>query len=317
MTNLHLSDSSLGSAAKCSTKVWLSKICGLTTREEAAPLKIGAAAHAGAAEWFRSGDAEKAYQVFAREYKAWAEDNVLDDDIRAWKHAHEVFWWWLNGLSADELPFTWKPEEVEQHLQVEWGVVNGVKVVLEGYVDLPVAEKVTKARWITDHKFTGWLKRDTIEGFKLSSQFKCYAWLWEQVRGEKVEGVYANVVEWTRLPQVQLLKSGKEKKCRKHGVSYSECRFHHANKQLVPMSLMPGDLELWQENANELIARITGWVREFEHLDPVEVIQHIPMEGTFSDACKWCEFKRFCMSGRQRHLVNTMLIQRKGREGKT
>ena len=318
---LTLSASSLENVAKCTTKAWLSKICGLTTREESAPLKIGSAAHFGAAVWFKEQDREKAYQAFAGEYQEWAEMNVLDDDIRGWPNSHEVYWAWLCGLDEGSLPFTWEAEQVEQHLQASWGVVNGVDVTLEGYVDLPVRERITGDRWVLDHKFTGWLKRDTIEAWKLSAQFRCYAWLWEQVTGEQVSGLYVNAIEWSRLPKISYNKPKKdgtqtERKCRTHGVPYSECRFYHANKELVPMTLMPGDLTLWQENTQELIGRLTGWIQEFEHLDPRDVIDRIPMEGTFSGACSWCEFKRFCVSGRQRHLLDTMMVERPGREAR-
>lgn len=315
MREITLSHSSLGSVSKCMTQAWLSKVCGLTTREASAPLKAGSAGHEGLAEWYRTQDAGKAFVKFG-EYKPWADENVLADDVRSWENASEIFWALVCGLDAEKLPYTWKASEVEQHVEVEWGVVQGVEVRLQGFIDLPVSEKSTGARYLMDHKFTGWLKRDTVEGFKLSAQFKCYAWMWEKAREEMVEGVYVNAVEWSRIPKVQWLKSGKEKKCRKHGVVYSECRLHHANKQLVPMTLMPGDLEVWKENTQELVSRLVYWLREYEHLDPKEVVSKMPQEGTFSGACGRCEFKRFCASGRQRGLQETMMVPREGRGGK-
>lgn len=313
-----LSPSSLGSIATCITKAFLSKECGLTTREESAALKAGSAGHAGLEVYFRSeGDKEGAKRRFEEEYGAWATDNVLSDNARSWENTSAVFGAFVDSLELDKLPYTYEPAEVEQHLAAPLGVFEGVEVSLQGFIDLPVRERATGARYIMDHKFTGWLKSDTVEGYKLAAQFKAYAWLWEEVKREAVSGVFVNVVEWGKLPQVRYTAAGKEYKCRTHGVGYSECRLHHYNKQLVPLTLFPEDLLLWKANAEGLVARYAWYVARYgegnagEKLDAVQLL---PMEGTFGAGCMWCEFKRYCRSGRQRQLAESSFVARELRE---
>ena len=166
-----------------------------------------------------------------------------------------------------------------------------------------------------DHKFTGWLARDSVEAWRLSAQFKAYAWLWQVTHGEQVSGVFVNAVEWTRIPQVRYTKAGKEYQCRTHKVPISECRSYHAKRQLVPITLMPGDLEVWERDARRLASGFASTWAAFDRagVEPVDAVQQMPLEGTFSEVCKWCEFKRFCAAGRQRHLIGTMMVEREER----
>ena len=126
--------------------------------------------------------------------------------------------------------------------------------------------------------------------------------------------MFVNAVEWAKLPQVRYKKDGGEYKCRTHGVAYSECRLHHCSRQLVPLTLMPEDLVLWKRNAVGLAARYAWYVREYGERG-VGAVSQMPMEGTFSAGCKWCEFKRFCLSGRRPELVESMLVAREPRRG--
>jgi hypothetical protein len=309
-----LSSSSLGAISTCMLKAWLSKQCNLTTPTESAALRVGSAAHSAMAVFLASqGDEDGANLRFEEEYRDWALENVLSDDVRSWDNTRDVFSSFLKVMNVETLPYTYAVDEVEQHIKAPLGVFNDVEVELQGYIDLPTREKATGARYILDHKFTGWLKRDTIEGFKLSAQFKCYAWLWQEVMKEPVEGVYVNACEWARLPQVRYTKAGSEYKCRTHGVGYSECRLHHYNHQLVPFTLFPEDLATWESDARDLAERYTTYVHDLRDEDPLAVLRRIPCDGTFSDGCRWCDFKRFCAGGRQRHTVETMLVAREER----
>ena len=316
MTAITLSPSSLGSIATCVTKAWLSKACGLTTKEESAALMAGSAGHAGLEVFYASqGDKEGAKLRFEEEYRGWATENVLSDNARGWEHTRDVFGALVDGLELDRLPYTYEPAEVEQHLVAVLGVFEGIEVSLQGYVDLPVREKATGSRYLMDHKFTGWLKSDTLDGYKLAAQFKAYAWLWEEARHETVAGVYVNAVEWSKLPGVRYTKAGSEYKCRTHGVGYSECRLLHANKQLVPLTLFPEDIAVWKANAEGLVARYAWYVARYAGEEGLDAVQFMPMEGTFGAGCLWCEFKRFCRSGRQKGLGESMFVARESREG--
>lgn len=311
MDKLVVSPSLLDSIATCSTKAWLSKQCNLTSPGQSAALTAGGAAHAGLAHWFRTGgDAAGAKAVFESLYKEWSLQNVLSDDVRAWGNASEIFSAFVTSLSIEKFPYTYTPAEVEVHVQVP--LLPDIEI--QGYIDLPVRDRAVGGRYILDHKFTGWLKKDTIEGYKLSAQFKAYAWMWQTSFGERVSGAVVNAVEWSKLPVVQSLKSGAEKKCRMHGVPYSECRLRHANRQLVPLTLMPEDLEVWLRNAKWLAARFWRACDTYGKHSPLDYILQQPMEGTFSGACRWCEFNRFCAGGRQKHTASTLLVPRKERE---
>jgi len=317
-TEVKLSPSSLGQVATCTTQAWLSKRLGLSTREETAALRSGGDAHAAMAHYLRTrGDVAGAMQVFEQAYREWSLENVLTGEPKAWENARTVVESWFQMHSdVEQLPFTYDPADVERKVEVDLCEVDGVQVKLRGYIDLPCRDRTTGARHVLDHKFTGWLTSDTVAGWKLSAQFKAYAWMWEQAAGEQVTGVLVNGVEWSRIPEVQYLKSGQEKKCKTHGVPYSECRTYHARKQIMQLTLMPSDLEIWLADARRLACGFVGiWVAfDRAGVDPREAVDRMPQEGTFSGACRWCEYKRFCAAGRQPFLIRSMMVERKERE---
>lgn len=316
MTKILLSPSSLASVAGCTTKAWLSKRCGLTTREESAALKSGGDAHAAVAHYFRhEGDVEGAKRLFEELYKEWALANVLDDNIRAWRQCRDVMEAWFQANKIEQLPYMFDPAEVECHVEVPLVEVDEAEVWLEGYIDLPVIEKATSSRYVLDHKFTGWLDASSVQEWRLSAQFKAYAWMWEQARGEKVSGVLVDGVEWCKIPEVRLKKNEEEYQCRTHSVPYSECRLYHAKRQLVQITTTPEDTAIWLRNAQSLGRSFAGtWVAfDRASVDPLDAVQQMPLEGTFNGLCKWCEFKRFCAGGRQRYAIETMMVEREER----
>lgn len=312
-----LSPSSLGSIATCTTQAWLSKRCGLTTREKSAALKVGGCAHQAMAHFLKTrGDVAGAMQLFEQGYKEWALANVLSDNVRAWGNADEVLRAWLDAnRDVERLPYVYDENMVEQHVEVELCRAGEMQVCLQGFIDLPVKERATGAPMLLDHKFTGWLTSDSVSDWRLSAQFKAYAWMWGEARGENVRGVMINAVEWSRLPAVQWLKSGAEKKCRTHNVPYSECRLWHAKKQLVVESVTPEELVVWKRDAVRLAKGFVSIWETFDNagVDPRHVVGKMPMEGTFSGACKWCEFKKFCSTGRHPNFLATMMVAREER----
>ena len=72
---------------------------------------------------------------------------------------------------------------------------------------------------------------------------------------------------------------------------------------------MPEDLVLWKRNAVNLAARYAWYVQTYGG-EANKAVRHMPQEGTFSTGCKWCEFKRFCLSGR---VVESLLVPREPR----
>lgn len=316
MNALEVSASSLGSIAECTTEAWVSKVCNLTTMERSAALRVGGDAHLALAHFFRTGgDKTGAMQVFEAAYRDWALANVLTGDIRCWPNAKFIVERWLEAHSdLGKLPFTYSPQDVEKKVEADLCEVDGMKVKLVGYVDLPVLDRATGTRQVVDHKFTGWLSTDSVGAWRLSAQFKAYAWAWREMTGEQVTGILVNAVEWSRIPDVQVLKSGAEKKCRTHGVPYSQCREFHAKRQLVPLTIMPQELDVWQFNARRLAEGFVKIIQATGPMDPMDAAALMPQEGTFSGACRWCEFKRYCMAGKPKHLLETSMVERPKRE---
>lgn len=275
--------SSLASIASCTTKGWMQKVCNVTTSEESVSLMLGSAGHAAMAEWYRTkGDREAAMAHFERGYRFWAEGQILKES-QEWPNVRDCMEAWFDATKFQALPYKVIPEFIEKRIEIPFieGILDAV-VLYEGHITF------------VDHKFTGWLSQDSIDAWRLSSQWHVYAKLLTSLGFSLPKIFLVNAVEWSRLPG----GGGKDLKCKTHGIPHSQCRKYHAKYQLVDLTIDE------KQNAARWVD-IWILVSGFEELrtrhkdsDPWGVIHLLPMEGTFNNSCRWCEYKKWCALGR-------------------
>jgi hypothetical protein len=124
-----------------------------------------------------------------------------------------------------------------------------------------------------------------------------YVWAATRTLGQPVVGVFINGIEYSKLP------SDPVRKCRTHGVPYLECGPQHMRSELLIYTRTPDQLEQWRMDAIRLARKYRELCRHPQDLTAVS------MQGTFHDACGFCNFSRFCDAGRPSHYINAMLVK--------
>jgi hypothetical protein len=169
-------------------------------------------------------------------------------------------------------------------------------------LDAVVQGRHDGALYVLDHKTTGRLTPTWSEKFRNDSQMSGYVWAAQQTLGMPVVGVYINAIEYSQLPSAP-------RKCRTHGVEYAECGPLHARSELLIYTRSPEQLETWRQNAVALARTYRTLLYRFGDAPLAEALTKPLMTGTFTNACSWCDFAKFCSAGRPQHYVDSMLIR--------
>jgi hypothetical protein len=285
----------LVATAGCSTRAVTEFVHGYQGRDEPAPRKAGKDAHASLATYFQTdGDMKMAMEVFEREWRAFAEKNVPDDDRLSWNNLSMIMEEYYLQHPIERFPF--EPIKGSEEKAVSAMLTDTVEVW--GMLDLQSREKQMGARYVVDHKTTGKITSWWTKQFRLGSQLSEYIWLDAKDSGEFCQGAFINAIEFGKLPMSNY-------KCRTHKVPYTECQRYHARWELLVTSRSPEAIKSWEQDARAL-------ARKFELLGQaapsVEMIQYMPQEGRFNGGCTFCQFRDFCDAGRRPELVETMLV---------
>lgn len=283
-------NSTLTAVAACDTQASLRYVLGLTMQEDQAPLQAGTLAHAVLAGHLSGNIAFAATAI--DEYRQWSKDAVPERDRLTAANVEAVLARWIETHPISGLPFTVKPELVE----VGFAVPLVDDIVFVGRMDALVQD-AQGAWWVLEHKTTGRLDETWRRRYRSSAQITGYVWAAQQYLQAPVVGCFVNGIEFGRLPT-------DTKKCRTHGTPYAECGPQHARFDMLVEQRAPHQLTAWRDDAIRL-------ARQFQALKAAvptaEAVPNMPMQGQFTGACTWCQFRDFCGVGRPPAMTSTIM----------
>jgi hypothetical protein len=298
---LYIDNSTLAAMQTCTTKAALRYLWGYTNKEQRAELFSGQVGHRVLAAYFGGASIAQALTYLAP-YTQWAQQNIPTEERLSASNVQAILFAWLQTHPLTSLPYTVLPDLIEVGFQAP--LDDNGDIVLVGRLDALV--QVRDRLLVLDHKFTGRITETWQGKWHLSSQLSGYVWGARHgtVQGasinQSVTGALINVIELPKLPD------NDEWKCRTHHVKYKECRLSHAKAQLL--GEFPRDEEFlkgWKADALKLARR---YQQVMEEAPTIQSLPSLAQEGTFTNACQWCEFQTICTTPRNPDLVQGMLV---------
>lgn len=294
-------NSILSSVALCDTQAIMSYHFGYRTPGGKVKANIGKAIHEAHAVWFSSWDQASAMSTFDAAYDRLVSAEEVaamepnDPCIKA--NVQEILATYYSIRPKSFFPFDPIVEGIEQVHKMP--LMEGVEFF--GLVDLPVRERATGALMVCDHKNRfGYINDWYTKDFRLKSQFTGYVWVLQRLYDEVVSGVYVNALAVQKLP------NNTTTRCRVHKVPYNQCRLEHVDAKLFVVSRPHYLLESWERLAKKYAQR---WLELKKMVSGVEMVKYLEDNGTFTGGCTFCEFKKFCASGRSENSVGKFTVE--------
>lgn len=294
---LYVDNSTLKAVARCSTEAMLRYAWGWTTPEDRAALRAGTAFHALAEAHFKGAPAPEALAAFDAAYREWADANVPAEDRLAHGNLARIVRQWTETHALPALPFTVAPDLVE--IGFAYPLTEDGSIVFCGRLD--GVARYQDALYVLEHKTTGKLTPDWIDGYSLDSQLSGYLWAAQQHTGKPVVGAFLNAVEFSKLPGGATAGGRAPRKCPDHGVSHAECGHLHAVSKLVIVQRTPAAIAEWHKTAVYLARKYQDMLARWPTIDlavttgdGVKRVARVRQQGTFNGSCRFCGFKQWC-----------------------
>lgn len=296
MERLQISNSMLQLVFDCPTRVTM-RLLGRTGTEPNASLECGRAFHEFLAEYYITGSVTSVLQISGpgdsgagTHYREWCERFLNNEDRRWWENVARIaeeyterYW------PIDELQFTVDPERIEVEFVMPLGTLkDGTPLDMIGVLDGIVRDKLTNSLYILEHKTTGQLTGPYREGFSYDPQNTEYLWAAGNTLGEPVHGSYVDIIEIAPVPS-------SDRKCSKHGVKYAECGPDHIKMEFLRVDRTPAMVERWKRNAmlgGERLLKLARRAKDYGD----EAATATATYGEVTGACKFCEFKAWCLT---------------------
>ena len=299
-----VSNSALGTVG-CSVKALLRYGFKVLTQESMFAALVGASIHKGLALYFRTGDADKAYQRFLDTFPEGAppKDSYSVDNVGVIVHhyLHEVL---------KSFPYYVHPSLIE--IWFEQVLSAGDKsdpepIVLVGRIDLMPEDPQSKAMMVLDWKSTGKVSDWWLKKWRMDSGLNGYVWAAQQFMPSKLfPGGVIGAIELPKLPVPG-------KKCKRHGVDYAECRKFHPQHQIFSVAFEPHMTEEWRLSAVWGAKRLRDLIRDYSSAP--EGVKYVRGLGRFNGMCTFCDYADFCLAGRPVEWVGSVLQHRGDLEG--
>lgn len=287
----------LKTVAQCDTRYVMRHVLGLTGKDAKDAANAGSAVHDSLEMYFRSmGDKPAAMEALATSWDGYFGDIAPLEQRLSLGNIYDIMDVWYDAHTVDVLPFTWDPNTVDVALSTP--LMDGFEMFLK--IDLPVYMKADGMPWVLDHKTTGKINAWWLKPFKMASQLTGYIWgQGQRLAGMPMGEALINAIELSELPSSR-------RKCKKHGVKFSECRKQHANWQVFTLTRNAGTLASWKREA-EVFARKCK--RLDEGYRDLGLLEGVRMQGQFNGSCnQFCEYLKFCQMGRPIDMVAGMFV---------
>lgn len=292
-------NSILSATAKCHTYAFVRYALGLDIKGEALALAAGHAFHTGMELWMNKEGIKKATREMMKQYDAavtrylhTAElDELGGDDARFqpdW--VASIFYAHLQKLE-ERFPFKILKGSMEKPIATPFPVAGlKVPVIYVARLDAIVRKWEAGGKWSFDHKSTRRITEWWEEKQKTSSQWSGQVWMSRQHGMDELEGVIVHAVE---LPNPHT----SDRKCREHGVPYTECTVRHATYSFIYVTRSQAEIEGWHFTSTAL-TREFALLKEKAELYGMDAIGDVEMQGRFNDGCTFCSMKEWCRLGR-------------------
>lgn len=285
MTETNFDNSILTNVAKCDAWAVAANVLGLRGKEEKIAADMGSVFHSAVEQHFKGNNREKVMEVFNMEYdKIIPVGQVLEEARFAKPNLTKIM----------ERFIAVKPMSVFPFDVIETERVKGMPLDPAGEFifwvkrDALVRDQANGAVLPLDHKTTKKITDWWAKKFRLASQLTGYMWFTSEEQGVPVQECFVNGVELGLLPT-------STKKCKAHGVPYSECSAEHAVFQLLRYGRSEEQIDRWKKDALILARRFAVLKSVFEgHL---ELLPQVSRNGSFNESCVFCEFKEWCRRG--------------------
>ena len=297
-------DNSLLTSLVCSTRSVLRHVHGYTSQEEQANLFSGRANHNWMAAWFKGRARLRADTEFNIEYKSWADENLPLDHRLGYENLTKIHTAWDDTHKLLDMPYSASSDHIE--VAFSYPLTDDGSIEYTGRMDLIVDSLTGPQIYPEDHKFTGRLAPWLKDQYRLDSGLTGYVWACGQYVGDPrlVPGVLVNVIETSKLPDSDKMCKGSAGQPG-HGVKYSECSLLHAKMELMgPFARTPAAIAEWKKSAIHLAKRYRELLIKYSD---IQDLHYVRMQGTFANACGFCDFQNFCITGRPIEHIDSML----------
>jgi len=290
----------LVSLAECSTKSSLRYVYDWVAQREKWPATAGIAFHKACELHFRGAPADAVNATFAALYQP--PPGIFHDDGKRLEatNLQRIVARWVEKNPLSTFPF--QVESTEQPFRVPLGKLkDGTPVYYMGRQDLILREG--RFLRVADIKTTRSISPYWKDQWMTSAQLTGYVWadlngaLPSHLLGSSVIGATIVAVEFREIPS-------SNRRCSDHGMPYAECGILHCKHEIIHTSRVPDQLNEWRLGALHLAERYASILRRFP---TIESLHRLRMQGQWNGACRFCEFKEFCMTGRQLPLVSSLL----------
>lgn len=311
MKRLQISVNMLQVACDCRTRLVL-RLAGMQDAGQPPPggyrsMVCGKWGHVALATWLSTGDVHQALAAISP-YAEISKSLGIAEDRRGYQNLGKILAEVMGRYQPlSRLPFT--PQATEVSFVALLGEVKvrntTFPVDLIGYIDAIVIDKATGKRTLLEHKFTGKLDGEFARRFsEYDPQTTAYMLATECVTGERIDTAWVNAIETAKVPD-------SDRKCNAHGVLYNECGVLHVKQTFVAVRRTPQQLEEFRAQALDIAKRIIVPAALVYEKKGVQAALTAPRDGIFTNACHFCDYSRWCLTGqRGPTLMASMLTTR-------
>jgi len=265
----------------------------LTSKDGKLAADIGNVFHAGLELHFKGAGKREITAAFEAEYdKVVPPGEQPAEDRFGRKNCIVIMERYVDTRPVEKMPWTTTETEVVRGMELAPGYVFWVKRDLLG------VDKSTGFYVPVDHKTTGKLTQWWARKWRLTSQFSGYCWFTGQEFGQGVYQAYVNAMEVGKLPD-------SAKRCKMHGVKFSECYAEHANFQIYKYTRSQEQIDTWKRDALTVAKQAELLMTAFCELN---MLPYARRTGAFNDSCVFCEYKEWCANNFAPELAGTLTV---------
>lgn len=302
----NVSPSVLGETICCETRGWVRHVKGFTSRDEAIKAVAGQAIHAGVETFLDPKPRDKAplfafHEIYDPAYARLAPE-LLEPALTP-DNLHRLLARWIDMHPPHMVPWV-RVVSVEKAVTSRSFYVADIendtqhRVNLICRPDIVVEDKNGLYRWV-DTKTTSWRISDKgwQRQLKLSMQVALYTDAMRTLYGDKAAmGGWINAMELRQLPS-------SDRKCKEHGLPYSECGSEHAKTDFVECMIDEERMQRAVADAEQGAGRFVT-LHEIDN-DSAHLLQ---MDGSAKDGCRFCPAAVWCEAGRHPASLDSLLV---------
>lgn len=297
MAPFTVDNSMLSAFLTCTSKGWIRYGQHLTTAVERAELLSGKAGHTLLEALHRGVGARMAMAAFSQEYQTFGSQYVDPNERLAYHNVATILETFLDRMPSGSLEWRYTPHPDYIEVPFEVNLDEHGDFLYIGRIDL--IGTYLNHYIVNENKFTGRISEDWKGTFRNDSQLSGYIYACRHglIQGQPlhlpVMGAFVTAIELSKLP------SDPNRRCHKHGMKYAQCSKEHVRWEIFgPLPREEQALQAWRADALAAAKRMR---QVFEEAPTIEYAPQMAQEGTFTRACRFCEFQRVCETGRDPH----------------